>query len=97
MYVRFIEITSASVTQFDMAVAWFKTEWSSLAIKGGAISYDMVKLSDNSGIIVVYWPDEKTAKNFLAANSDRVKDMMAQNKTRMLEGPLLFSSKEDEN
>ena len=36
MYVRFIEITSASVTQFDMAVAWFKTEWSSLAIKGGA-------------------------------------------------------------
>ena len=97
MYVRFIEITSASVTQFDMAVAWFKTEWSSLAIKGGAISYDMVKLSDNSGIIVVYWPDEKTAKNFLMANSDRVKDMMAQNKTRMLEGPLLFSSKEDGN
>ena len=41
MYVRFIEIMSASVTQFDMAVAWFKTEWSSLAIKGGAISYDM--------------------------------------------------------
>ena len=64
MYVRFIEITSASVTQFDMAVAWFKTEWSGLAIKGGAISYDMVKLSDNSGMIVVYWPDEKTAKNF---------------------------------
>ncbi len=68
-----------------------------MAIKGGAISYDMVKLSDNSGMIVVYWPDEKTAKKFLTDNSDRVKDMMAQNKTRMLEGPLLFSSREDEN
>ena len=83
MYVRFIEITSPSITQFEMAASWFKTEWSVLAVKGGAISYDMVKLSNNSGIIVVYWPDEKTAKNFLAANTDRVRDVMSENKTRM--------------
>jgi hypothetical protein len=96
MYVRFIEITSPSITQFDMAVSWFKTEWSVLAVKGGAFNYDMVKLSDNSGMIVVYWPDEKAAKNFVAAHNDRMRDMMAQNKIRMLEGPLLFSSKRDD-
>ena len=97
MYVRFIEITSPSITQFDMAVSWFKTEWSVLAVKGGAFNYDMVKLSNNSGMIAVYWPDEKTAKNFLTAHNGRMRDMMAQNKIRMLEGPLLFSSKADGN
>jgi hypothetical protein len=56
----------------------------------------MVRLSDNSGMIVVYWPDEKAANNFVAAHNDRMRDMMAQNKIRMLEGPLLFSSKRDD-
>ena len=97
MYVRFIEITSPSITQFEMAASWFKTEWSVLAVKDGAFNYDMVKLSDNSGMIVVYWPDEKKAKNFVAAHNDRMRDIMAQNKIRMLEGPLLFSSKADAN
>ena len=33
MYVRFIEITSPSNTQFEMAASWFKTEWSVLAVE----------------------------------------------------------------
>ena len=57
----------------------------------------MVGFSDNSRIIAVYWPDEKTPKDSLLANTDRERDIMLQNKTRMLEGPLLFSSKRDEN
>ena len=46
MYVRFIEITSPSTVQFDMAVAWFKTEWSGLAAKGGAFNSDFKIFSD---------------------------------------------------
>ena len=97
MYVRFIEITSPSSVQFDMAVSWFKTDRSVLALKSGATSFEVVKISDNSGVIVIHWPDEKTAKNFLADSSKQLREMMAQNKTRILEGPLIFSSTKEEN
>ena len=97
MYVRFIEITSPSTVQFDMAVSWVKTDRSVLALKSGATSFEVVKLSDNSGVVVIHWPDEKTAKNFLADSSKQLREMAAQNKTRILEGPLLFSSKADES
>ena len=97
MYVRFIEITSPSNVQFDMAVSWFKTDRSVLALESGATSFELVKLSENSGMIVIHWPDEKIAKNFLAENSKQLREMMAQNKTRILEGPMLFSSTREEN
>lgn len=51
MYVRFIEIESPSTVQFDMAVSWLKTDRSALALESGAISFEVIKLSDKFEVL----------------------------------------------
>ncbi|CAI8388827.1 MAG: Uncharacterised protein [SAR116 cluster bacterium MED-G04] len=90
MWIRFVEIKSPSKMQFEMTASYFKTEWSPKVLALGAVSTEFVRLSENSGMYVICYPDEATAKDvFMKIKSD-VEEHSAQNKTTIREGERIF-------
>ena len=63
MYIRVVSITAQSKLQFDMTVTYFERVWSPKVISLGAISAEFVQSSENSGMYIIHYPDEKTAKS----------------------------------
>jgi len=63
MYIRVVSITAQSKLQFDMNVTYFERVWSPKVIRLGAISAEFVQSSENSGMYIIHYPDEKTAKS----------------------------------
>ncbi len=83
-------MTSQSKMQFDMLVAYFKNIWSPKVIKLGAISAEMVKISDNAGMYIIHYPDEKTAMDTLENIQPEVDEVKAQSKVHISGGDRLF-------
>ena len=44
-------------------------------------------------MIVVYWPDEKAAKNFVVAHNDRMRDIRARTRLGCLKDLCFFQAK----
>ena len=92
MWTRFVEIKSPSKMQFDMTVSYFRTEWTPRVLGLGAISAEFVQLNENSGMYVISYPDEKTAKDVFKSIKAEVDAHNAQNKTTIKEGARLFKT-----
>ena len=90
MYIRVVTMTSQSKMQFDMLVAYFENIWSPKVIKLGAISAEMVKTSDNAGMYIIHYPDEKMAMDTLANIQPEVNEVKAQSKVHISGGDRLF-------
>ena len=83
-------MTSQSKMQFDMLVAYFENIWSPKVIKLGSISAEMEKTSDNAGMYIIHYPDEKTAMDTLANIQPEVDEVKAQSKVHISGGDRLF-------
>ncbi|MFQ3357474.1 MAG: hypothetical protein ACI85H_001453 [Paracoccaceae bacterium] len=90
MYVRVVTITAQSKMQFDMLVAYFENIWSPKVIKLGAISAEMVKISDNSGIYIIHYADEVIALATLNEIKQDVDEVKAQSKVHISGGDRIF-------
>ena len=90
MYIRVVSITAQSKLQFDMTVTYFERVWSPKVIKLGAISAEFVQSSENSGIYIIHYPDEKTAKSVFEKIKPEVDEVRSQNRIQITEGDRLF-------
>ena len=90
MYIRVVSITAQSKLQFDMTVTYFQRVWSPKVIKLGAISAEFVKSSENSGMYIIHYPDEKTAKTVFEKIKPEVNEVRSQNRIQITEGDRLF-------
>lgn len=90
MYIRVVSITAQSKLQFDMTVTYFERVWSPKVIRLGAISAEFVQSSDNSGMYIIHYPDEKTAKSVFEKIKPEVDEVRSQNRIQITEGDRLF-------
>ena len=90
MYIRVWEITSPSKMAFEMTVTYLEHVWSAKGKDAGLISMEFVKFSDNNGMLIINYPDEKTAKNAFSQNKEAIDEHYKQNKTIIKEGDRLF-------
>ena len=90
MYIRVVSITSQSKLQFDMTVTYFERVWSPKVIRLGAISAEFVQSSENSGMYIIHYPDEKTAKSVFEKIKPEVDEVRSQNRIQITEGDRLF-------
>ena len=90
MYIRVVSITAQSKLQFDMTVTYFERVWSPKVIRLGAISAEFVKSSENSGMYVIHYPDEKIAKSVFEKIKPEVDEVRSQNRIQITEGERLF-------
>tara|TARA_B100000989_G_scaffold232955_1_gene179726 strand:- start:1877 stop:2161 length:285 start_codon:yes stop_codon:yes gene_type:complete len=90
MYIRVVSITAQSKLQFDMTVTYFERVWSPKVITLGAISAEFVKSSDNSGMYIIHYPDEKIAKSVFEKIKPEVDEVRSQNRIQITEGERLF-------
>ena len=90
MYIRVVSITAQSKLQFDMTVTYFERVWSPKVIRLGAISAEFVQSSENSGMYIIHYPDEKTAKSVFEKIKPEVDEVRAQNRIQITEGDRLF-------
>ena len=90
MYIRVVSITAQSKLQFDMTVTYFERVWSPKVIRLGAISAEFVQSSDNSGMYIIHYPDEKTAKSVFEKIKPEVDEVRSQNRIQITEGERLF-------
>ena len=90
MYIRVVSITAQSKLQFDMTVTYFERVWSPKVIRLGAISAEFVQSSENSGIYIIHYPDEKTAKSVFEKIKPEVDEVRSQNRIQITEGDRLF-------
>ena len=90
MYIRVVSITAPSKLQFDMTVTYFERVWSPKVISLGAISAEFVQSSENSGMYVIHYPDEKTAKSVFEKIKPEVDEVRSQNRIQITEGERLF-------
>ena len=90
MYIRVVFITAKSKLQFDMTVTYFERVWSPKVISLGAISAEFVQSSENSGMYIIQYPDEKTAKSVFEKIKPEVDEVGSQNRIQITEGERLF-------
>jgi len=90
MYIRVVSITAQSKLQFDMTVTYFERVWSPKVIRLGAISAEFVQSSENSGMYIIHYPDEKTAKSVFEQIKPEVDEVRSQNRIQITEGDRLF-------
>ena len=90
MYIRVVSITAQSKLQFDMTVTYFERVWSPKVIRLGAISAEFVQSSENSGMYIIHYPDEKTAKSVFEKIKPEVDEVRSQNRIQITEGDRLF-------
>ena len=90
MYIRVVSITAQSKLQFDMTVTYFERVWSPKVIRLGAISAEFVQSSENSGMYIIHYPDEKTAKSVFEKSKPEVDEVRSQNRIQITEGDRLF-------
>ena len=90
MYIRVVSITAQSKLQFDMTVTYFERVWSPKVIRLGAISAEFVQSSENSGMYIIHYPDEKTAKSVFEKIKPEVDEVRSQNRIQITEGARLF-------
>ena len=90
MYIRVVSITAQSKLQFDMTVTYFEGVWSPKVIRLGAISAEFVQSSENSGMYIIHYPDEKTAKSVFEKIKPEVDEVRSQNRIQITEGDRLF-------
>ena len=90
MYTRVVSITAQSKLQFDMTVTYFERVWSPKVIRLGAISAEFVQSSENSGMYIIHYPDEKTAKSVFEKIKPEVDEVRSQNRIQITEGDRLF-------
>ena len=90
MYIRVVSITAQSKLQFDMTVTYFERVWSPKVIRLGAISAEFVQSSENSGMYIIHYPDEKTARSVFEKIKKEVDEVRSQNRIQITEGERLF-------
>ena len=90
MYSRIVDITSPTKMQFDMTVAFIEAKWSPRVIKLGAINVEFIQTSENSGVYIIHYPDEKIATRVFQQLKSDINDFNAQNKVSIKEGYRLF-------
>ena len=90
MYIRVVSITAQSKVQFDMTVTYFERVWSPKVIRLGAISAEFVQSNENSGMYIIHYPDEKTAKSVFEKIRPEVDEVRSQNRIQITEGDRLF-------
>ena len=90
MYVRIVNITAQSKLNFDMTLTYFENVWSPKVVSLGALSAEFIRTSDNSGIYIIHYPDEKTAKLVFDKIKPEVEEVRAQNKMTISEGSRAF-------
>ena len=90
MYIRVVSITAQSKLQFDMTVTYFERVWSPKVISLGAISAEFVQSSENSGMYIIHYPDEKMAKSVFEKIKPEVDEVRSQNRIQISEGERLF-------
>ena len=90
MYIRVVSITAQSKLQFDMTVTYFERVWSPKVIRLGAISAEFFQSSENSGMYIIHYPDEKTAKSVFEKIKPEVDEVRSQNRIQITEGDRLF-------
>ena len=90
MYIRVVSITAQSKLQFDMTVTYFERVWSPKVISFGAISAEFVRSSENSGMYIIHYPDEKIAKSVFEKIKPEVDEVRSQNRIQITEGERLF-------
>ena len=90
MYIRVVSITAQSKLQFDMTVTYFERVWSPKVIRLGAISAEFVQSSENSGMYIIHYPDEKTAKSVFEKIKPEVDEVRSQNRIQITEGDRLL-------
>ena len=90
MYIRVVSITAQSKLQFDMTVTYFERVWSPKVINLGAISAEFVQSSENSGMYIIHYPDEKIAKSVFEKIKPEVDEVRSQNRIQITEGERLF-------
>ena len=90
MYIRVVSITAQSKLQFDMTVTYFERVWSPKVISLGAISAEFVKSSENSGMYIIHYPEEKIAKSVFEKIKPEVDEVRSQNRIQIAEGERLF-------
>ena len=90
MYIRVVSITAQSKLQFDMTLTYFERVWSPKVIRLGAISAEFVQSSENSGMYIIHYPDEKTAKSVFEKIKPEVDEVRSQNRIQITEGDRLF-------
>ena len=90
MYIRVVAITAQSKLQFDMTVTYFERVWSPKVISLGAISAEFVQSSENSGMYIIHYPEEKIAKSVFEKIKPEVDEVRSQNRIQITEGEMLF-------
>ena len=90
MYIRVVSITAQSKLQFDMTVTYFERVWSPKVISFGAISAEFVQSSENSGMYIIHYPEEKIAKSVFEKIKPEVDEVRSQNRIQITEGERLF-------
>jgi hypothetical protein len=90
MYIRVVSITAQSKLQFDMTVTYFEQKWSPKVISLGAISAEFIQSSENAGLYIIHYPDEKTALSVFDKIKPEVEEVRAQNRISITEGYRLF-------
>ena len=90
MYIRVVSIIAQSKLQFDMTVTYFERVWSPKVIRLGAISAEFVQSSENSGMYIIHYPDEKIAKSVFEKIKPEVDEVRSQNRIQITEGDRLF-------
>ena len=92
MYIRVVSITAQSKLQFDMTVTYFERVWSPKVISLGAISAEFVQSSENSGMYIIHYPEEKIAKSVFEKIKPEVDEVRSQNRIQITEGERLLGS-----
>ena len=90
MYIRVVSITAQSKLQFDMTITYFERVWSPKVISLGAISAEFVQSSENSGMYIIHYPEEKIAKSVFEKIKPEIDEVRSQNRIEITEGERLF-------
>ena len=90
MYIRVVSIKAQSKLQFDMTVTYFERVWSPKVISLGAISAEFVQSSENSGMYIIHYPEEKIAKSVFEKIKPEIDEVRSQNRIQITEGERLF-------
>ena len=88
--IRVVSITAQSKLQFDMTVTYFERVWSPKVISLGAISAEFVQSSENSGMYIIHYPEEKIAKSVFEKIKPEIDEVRSQNRIQITEGERLF-------
>ena len=90
MFVRIVSITAQSKLNFDMTLTYFENVWSPKVVSLGALSAELIKTSDKSGVYIIQYPHEITAQLVFDKIKPEVEEVRSQNRIQITEGKRLF-------